>query len=217
MSLHYDLVDRGNADANWPANDQKKQKIVGTERLSLCQTRAYVPFLPVVLATPVATGRMDRKLKKPLMEKRRRARINHCLAELKSILMAADPKADQNSAGQSKVEKADILEMTVQLLKQRILVGGGEKAEGFIDGYTTCANNAALFLTNVTEPNAGPLLAAGLMTHLSRMLEERLRNQTTPTLLSPSTTATPPTPVSPANDKDKRQFDSNTPYLWRPW
>ncbi|KRY68150.1 Enhancer of split mgamma protein [Trichinella pseudospiralis] len=209
MSSSHDLVDRGNADANWSTNNQKKQKIVGTEQLSVSV---------IVLATPVATGRMDRKLKKPLMEKRRRARINHCLTELKSILMAADPKADQNTAGQSKVEKADILEMTVQLLKQRILVGGGEKAEGFIDGYTTCANNAALFLTNVAEPNAGPLLAAGLMTHLSRMLEERLRNQTTPTMLSPSTTATPPTPVSPAsNDKDKRQFDSTTPYLWRPW
>ncbi|KAL1285076.1 [Pyruvate dehydrogenase (acetyl-transferring)] kinase [Trichinella pseudospiralis] len=53
MSSSHDLVDRGNADANWSTNNQKKQKIVGTEQLSVSvsersgadtRTRADGPF-----------------------------------------------------------------------------------------------------------------------------------------------------------------------------
>ena len=60
------------------------------------------------------TGRLDRSISKPLMEKRRRDRINKSLDELKTILVTA-LKRDQN--GCSKLEKADILEMTVNYLK----------------------------------------------------------------------------------------------------
>ncbi|CAH1774406.1 unnamed protein product [Owenia fusiformis] len=56
----------------------------------------------------------ERKANKPLMEKRRRARINNCLAELKSIVLEALKK---DPARYSKLEKADILEMTVQYLQ----------------------------------------------------------------------------------------------------
>ena len=58
--------------------------------------------------------RMDRSISKPLMEKRRRDRINKSLAELKTILIDV-LKRDQNSC--SKLEKADILEMTVNYLR----------------------------------------------------------------------------------------------------
>ena len=60
------------------------------------------------------TGRLDRSISKPLMEKRRRDRINKSLDELKTILVTA-LKRDQS--GCSKLEKADILEMTVNYLK----------------------------------------------------------------------------------------------------
>lgn len=52
------------------------------------------------------------QLKKPLMEKRRRARINQCLSELKQLLLHMAPHQ------RSKLEKADILEMTVQYVNQ---------------------------------------------------------------------------------------------------
>ena len=58
--------------------------------------------------------RLDRSISKPLMEKRRRDRINKSLAELKTILIDV-LKRDQNSC--SKLEKADILEMTVNYLR----------------------------------------------------------------------------------------------------
>uniref|UniRef100_A0A914HYD6 BHLH domain-containing protein n=1 Tax=Globodera rostochiensis TaxID=31243 RepID=A0A914HYD6_GLORO len=51
--------------------------------------------------------RMARKQKKPLMEKKRRARINKCYDRLKEILLHSE--LQQNS----KLEKADILEKTV--------------------------------------------------------------------------------------------------------
>ena len=52
----------------------------------------------------------DRRSNKPIMEKRRRARINNCLNELKTLILDATKK---DPARHSKLEKADILEKTV--------------------------------------------------------------------------------------------------------
>ena len=49
------------------------------------------------------------KVPKPIMEKRRRARINKCLEELKVLV------PDLTESG-SRVDKADVLEMTVEHL-----------------------------------------------------------------------------------------------------
>ena len=51
---------------------------------------------------------------KPLLERKRRARINKCLDELKEIMTAALTSQGENV---SKLEKADILELTVNHLK----------------------------------------------------------------------------------------------------
>uniref|UniRef100_A0A8C3HS34 BHLH domain-containing protein n=1 Tax=Chrysemys picta bellii TaxID=8478 RepID=A0A8C3HS34_CHRPI len=56
-----------------------------------------------------------RKTLKPLMEKRRRARINESLNQLKTLIL---PLIGKDSSRYSKLEKADILEMTVQFLKE---------------------------------------------------------------------------------------------------
>ena len=65
--------------------------------------------------------KLDRSVTKPLMEKRRRERINKSLTELKNILLEA-LKRDQSSC--SKLEKADILEMTVKYLNQTKMMTG---------------------------------------------------------------------------------------------
>lgn len=57
----------------------------------------------------------DRKFRKPLMEKKRRARINESLDNLKQILLECDPESVNKK--NAKLEKADILEMTVKYLK----------------------------------------------------------------------------------------------------
>jgi len=65
--------------------------------------------------SPHNTVKSDRRASKPLMEKRRRERINKSLNELKGILLNALRK-DQSTC-HSKLEKADILEMTVRYLR----------------------------------------------------------------------------------------------------
>ncbi|KAL4089666.1 hypothetical protein QTP88_024665 [Uroleucon formosanum] len=60
-----------------------------------------------------------RKIRKPLMEKKRRARINQSLDELKRIVVDAEKFAGQDLSRVNKLEKADILEMTVRFLKRK--------------------------------------------------------------------------------------------------
>uniref|UniRef100_A0A8C5GAU1 Transcription factor HES-5 n=1 Tax=Gouania willdenowi TaxID=441366 RepID=A0A8C5GAU1_GOUWI len=55
----------------------------------------------------------DSALRKPIVEKKRRDRINSCIEQLKVILEKEFHKQEPNS----KLEKADILEMTVSFLR----------------------------------------------------------------------------------------------------
>lgn len=57
-----------------------------------------------------------RKIRKPLMEKKRRARINDSLETLKQILLK-NTVAITQGCRPTKLEKADILEMTVRYLQ----------------------------------------------------------------------------------------------------
>ncbi|XP_041697089.1 transcription factor HES-1-like isoform X2 [Coregonus clupeaformis] len=69
------------------------------------------------------TASEHRKSSKPIMEKRRRARINDSLGQLKTLILDALKK---DSSRHSKLEKADILEMTVKHLRnmQRLQTTG---------------------------------------------------------------------------------------------
>lgn len=57
----------------------------------------------------------DRKIRKPLIEKKRRARINGSLEQLKQTLLKNTVAITQGSRP-TKLEKADILEMTVRYI-----------------------------------------------------------------------------------------------------
>ncbi|XP_063072295.1 transcription factor HES-5-like [Engraulis encrasicolus] len=57
---------------------------------------------------------LSHKIRKPIVEKLRRDRINNCIEELKALL---GPQL-LNQQPESKLEKADILDMTICLLKQ---------------------------------------------------------------------------------------------------
>lgn len=71
-----------------------------------------------------------RKIRKPIMEKKRRQRINTSLEYLKRVLLQNTVAVPTNSGGRvAKLEKADILEMTVryiQTLHKRLGVEGCE-------------------------------------------------------------------------------------------
>ncbi|XP_075047397.1 transcription factor HES-5-like [Mixophyes fleayi] len=61
-------------------------------------------------------GRDMRKLRKPVIEKMRRDRINSSIEQLRLLL----EKEAQTHQLPSRAEKADILEMTVNLLRQQL-------------------------------------------------------------------------------------------------
>ncbi|KAL6119911.1 hes5 [Pungitius sinensis] len=86
------------------------------------------------------------KLRKPMVEKLRRDRINTCIEQLKSLLGPEFIRQQPDS----KQEKADILEMAVcylrawQLQKQQQQKAGA--AGG--DGYSRCVQEAVSFLSH---------------------------------------------------------------------
>eukprot|EP00062_Callorhinchus_milii_P016542 gi/632967954/ref/XP_007900269.1/ PREDICTED: transcription factor HES-2 [Callorhinchus milii] len=73
-----------------------------------------------------------RKALKPLMEKRRRARINESLNQLKTLIL---PLIGKDSPRYSKLEKADILEMTVRFLKDLPKSPVYDRLDSYREGY----------------------------------------------------------------------------------
>ncbi|XP_010874010.1 transcription factor HES-2-like [Esox lucius] len=76
-----------------------------------------------------------RKTMKPLMEKRRRARINDSLNHLKTLIL---PLTGKDHSRHSKLEKADILEMTVRFLSDLRAAPEKSTSDGYKDGYKAC-------------------------------------------------------------------------------
>ncbi|GCB66849.1 hypothetical protein scyTo_0007949 [Scyliorhinus torazame] len=76
-----------------------------------------------------------RKTQKPLMEKRRRARINDSLNQLKTLIL---PLIGKDSPRYSKLEKADILEMTVRFLQDLPQTPLYDRLDSYRDGYRAC-------------------------------------------------------------------------------
>ncbi|XP_017129599.1 protein hairy [Drosophila elegans] len=110
----------------------------------------------------------DRRSNKPIMEKRRRARINNCLNELKTLILDATKK---DPARHSKLEKADILEKTVKHLQelQRQQAAMQQAADPkivnkFKAGFADCVNEVSRF------PGIEPAQRRRLLQHLSNCI-----------------------------------------------
>ncbi|TRY99983.1 hypothetical protein DNTS_033753, partial [Danionella cerebrum] len=137
----------------------------------------------------------ERKLRKPLIEKRRRERINSSLEQLKGIMV------DAYNLDQSKLEKADVLEITVQHMEnlQRSHGPGAspnpgsgfESRQRYSSGYIQCMHEVHNLLLNC--PGMDKSLGARLLNHLLKSLPH----------ISPETSTTAsvgtsnPLPVSP--------------------
>ncbi|KAL1440464.1 hypothetical protein MTO96_009498 [Rhipicephalus appendiculatus] len=128
--------------------------------------------LEIARATASGGATLSAPVMKPLMEKRRRARINNCLSELKRFLMANDGGTfEKQSSRSQRVEKADILEMTVKFLRQRQLHIESdsqeevERTQRFHDGYRHCVFEVSRY-ANAMEPR----LRDTLLTHLQSRL-----------------------------------------------
>ena len=84
----------------------------------------------------------------------RRDRINSCIEQLKLILEKEFQKQDPNT----KLEKADILEMTVSYLKQQLQPAAGLSQRDYSQGYSQCWRESLHFLS-VSSKTAGSTAA----------------------------------------------------------
>jgi len=144
------------------------------------------------------------------MEKRRRARINNCLNELKSILLEAMRK---DPARHSKLEKADILELTVSHLKalHRQSQSSVDNSR-FRAGFAECASEVNRFLATAskTEP-MDTETNHRLLNHLAECLKGPMPGGTT----NVATTPMVPDSFSPQSHQGSQSLNvpTNTPII----
>ncbi|KAH8417354.1 hypothetical protein KR222_009475, partial [Zaprionus bogoriensis] len=183
-----------------------------------------------------------RKVMKPLLERKRRARINKCLDDLKDLMAECVAQT-----GDSKFEKADILEVTVQYLrklKESKVSNNVTPApeHTFRAGYIHAANEVSRALAAL--PKVDVAFGTTLMTHLGMRLNQLDRSAEQTTQTAPHTPlsiiceastckntsvrdAISPVSSGYASDSDTGSSTliaaqsllqiSNTGSVWRPW
>jgi len=141
---------------------------------------------------PVSRTYQYRKVMKPMLERKRRARINKCLDELKDLMVNAMQNEGEDVA---KMEKADVLEVTVNHLKklrqrgQLSMKSLPNCQEKYREGYTSCASEVSRCLASIEGVDI--TLGTKLMTHLGVKLTEHEKT-------SPLTIMVPQSGPSPA-------------------
>ncbi|KAK4301645.1 hypothetical protein Pmani_026221 [Petrolisthes manimaculis] len=122
---------------------------------------------------PVSRTDQYKRVMKPMLERKRRARINRCLDELRDLLVAA-LQAEGETV--TRLEKADILELTVRhvrrLNQRRALTlpptathDPRHDALKFQQGFVAAAQQVQSFL--VASPSLEPSVSSRLITHLT--------------------------------------------------
>ena len=118
---------------------------------------------------PMSRTQEYRKIVKPLIERKRRARINNCLDELKDLMVFALQTEGESI---SKLEKADVLELTVKHLRklkrqQMLALNPALDMDRFHAGYTTCATEVSRTLASTGVDIS---IGSRLMSHLGHKL-----------------------------------------------
>ncbi|KAI2663647.1 Transcription factor HES-1-B [Labeo rohita] len=164
------------SNAKQPMEGRRPRAILPSGRVSLTLIGYFPEKMPAdimeknssspVAATPASmnttpdkpkTASEHRKSSKPIMEKRRRARINESLGQLKTLILDALKK---DSSRHSKLEKADILEMTVKHLRnmQRAQMTAALNTDPTVlgkyrAGFSECMNEVTRFLSTCEGVN----------------------------------------------------------------
>ncbi|KAI4895242.1 hypothetical protein NFI96_004902 [Prochilodus magdalenae] len=135
---------------------------------------------------------LHNKLRKPVVEKMRRDRINSSIEQLRTLLA---PEF-HNQQPDSKLEKADILEMTVSFLRRR------QQQPAFTNsGFSRCVHEIVTFLSKDE-----------VQTQSQRKLLSHLQN------LEPSTDKSNRQHVLLQDQQTVSQKENSVKSsLWRPW
>merc|ERR1711992_15438 len=147
-----------------------RHAIVAETTLTTATTSmAPVTFMAEHDEEPLSRTEEYRKAVTPLIERKRRARINSCLDELKDLMMFALQSEGESI---SKLEKADVLELTVKHLRklkrqQMLAVNPGLDMDRYRAGYTTCATEVSRCLASTGVDIS---IGSRLMSHLGHKL-----------------------------------------------
>ncbi|XP_029023476.1 hairy/enhancer-of-split related with YRPW motif protein 1 [Betta splendens] len=127
------------------------------------------------MSPSTSTQVQARKRRRGIIEKRRRDRINNSLSELRRLVPSAYEKQ-----GSAKLEKAEILQMTVDHLKMLHASGG----KGYFDahalamdyrglGFRECVAEAARYLSIIEGLDGADPLRVRLLSHLNSYAGQR--------------------------------------------
>lgn len=149
---------------------------------------------------PMSRTYQYRKVMKPMLERKRRARINKCLDELKDLMVGA-----LQSEGETitKLEKADVLELTVRHLRKlkqhhalAIPTHNNNAHDKFRAGFTHCANEVSRFVTSV--PGVDMHVSTRLLSHLGSCINQIDKISTTTTPQQQQQQPPSGTPITPS-------------------
>lgn len=157
-----------------------------------------------------------RKVTKPLLERKRRARMNLYLEELKELIVDT---MEEHGEHVNKLEKADILEMTVSYLRSHKSLEACQRksvpedgpakrplnVEKFREGYTQAAYEVSKVFSSV--PGLDVNFGTRLMKHLGYQLKELQ--------LVPTNNGQQPLQVKNLQNENRLQFKNDE--VWRPW
>ncbi|TSL97291.1 Transcription factor HES-2 [Bagarius yarrelli] len=165
-----------------------------------------------------------RKTLKPLMEKRRRARINESLNKLKELIV---PLAGKDSSRYSKLEKADILEMTVRFLRELPSSPVKAQADMYREGYEACLQKVSALLprTSLDHKTCARVHEFIQQSKLSssstcRTCSTRTSSSVSPIRLPSLSNVRPietPSIPEPTSSRAQAVPQAATQTMWRPW
>ncbi|NXI58831.1 HES5 factor, partial [Chloroceryle aenea] len=149
------------------------------------------------------------KLRKPVVEKMRRDRINSSIEQLKLLL----EKEFQRHQPNSKLEKADILEVAVSYLKQQSQLQDQtfthkHTEQDFNSGYLRCLREAMHFLS-YCEPKKETQVQ--LIKHFCKA------QMGADVTYSPALRSSPLSPALLARKQPAQKTAAAAPTIWRPW
>ncbi|KAH8417353.1 hypothetical protein KR222_009474 [Zaprionus bogoriensis] len=174
------------------------------------------------------------KVKKPLLERQRRARINKCLDTLKTLV--ADLRGDD---GVLRMDKAEMLESAVVFIRQLktskpVAVTAATptvQLATFRNGYMNAVNEVSRVMAST--PGMSVDLGKSVMTHLGRIYKNiqhfpeartMSESEATATDLSINCSLAPLSPASSGYHSDcespmpsPRPLPAEEEKLWRPW
>ncbi|XP_041749003.1 transcription factor HES-5 [Coregonus clupeaformis] len=147
---------------------------------------------------------LTNKLRKPVVEKLRRDRINNSIEQLKSLLV---PEI-LNQQPDSKLDKADILEMTVCFLRQQQQnqpVSSSSSSAPVNQGYSRCVQEIVHFLS---KDELNTQSQRRLLSHFQSLQPSSDKNRREIDL---------PPLSSPAQHSISKEKSPVNSALWRPW